>query len=194
VQISNVPDWLFYAVVFGVTGLAWWKGGWAERLISSLQPFLLLVLYLNRVMDGPVRPDSPPSILLWDFASDGLIFAICLFCALRSDRYWTIAAAALGLLILLDDMAFLVLAISQWAYMSANLLWVFGLNFVLVWGVWTSVRDRAAGATKKGPGEGALLGTTWRWGRQAAREAVAKAAIRPRPTKSAGAIRSKKRS
>ncbi|THD77036.1 MAG: hypothetical protein E7812_13840 [Phenylobacterium sp.] len=133
-----IPAWFDLLFDGLVAALAVWKGGWRERAIAVVQ--LVLFLLEDRFCDlRSCRPLIPwPSVI-----TDGLILAVCLICAVRADRYWTLWACSFGLLALVSDFAAFIPGVTPWAWLSATLIWSYMLCAAVLWGVWTTARDRA---------------------------------------------------
>ena len=75
---------------------------------------------------------------VWRFLlDDTAILALCLFCALRADRYWVIVASSFALLGVVSDLAVYIPGVSLWAFMSASLVWSYAVGLAVLWGVLT---------------------------------------------------------
>jgi hypothetical protein len=124
-----VPSWFNCLLFAALAVLAVWKGGRRERIIAVAQAVEMLVsIYLYPV--GPTRPTWREPVY------DGLILAICLVCAVRADRYWTIWACSFALLGEISDLS-LFAGATHWAGFSASLLWSYAVAAAVLWGVLT---------------------------------------------------------
>lgn len=116
------------------TGFAFWRGGRPERVCAVVMLTAWIVCpYLTRTGDWM---DPQWSLLGVDLA----LLALLLWYALRGDRYWPMAAAAMhGLGLVIHFAITIDPRIHPWAYMTAT-------------GVWSylTVLALAAGATLEG--------------------------------------------
>ncbi|MEO8112946.1 MAG: hypothetical protein ABI655_01100 [Phenylobacterium sp.] len=137
-----IPNWFSHLFLSSVTLLAFWKGGWRERVIASLQPVYVVVHSL-----WPEASYWASDSLAGGFERgyDAVMLAVCLICARRADRYWVIWASAFALLSVVTDVAGQTVPhVTMWAYSSANVIWTYLLDAAILWGVWGSARDRPA--------------------------------------------------
>ena len=145
-----IPPWVEYAVASATTVLALWRGGWRERAVAVVQQLqVFLALNLCAAWACPAwRP----------LADDGVMLAVCLACALRGQRYWTIPASSFALLAVVTDLAALQPRAASWPLASADAAWMYLLSAAILWGVWTSGQDRARQAAGGAP----LAAIRWR--------------------------------
>jgi len=170
-HLSVIPREVNTAAGIAVFLVASWKGGWRERVVgTAIAAEVLFSSYLcgfttcwvARTLGFQVGP-SPwrPSV------DDGIVLAICVVCAVRADRYWSIFACSVALLGEVCDLAIFIPGISQWAVMSASLVFTYALEGMVLWGVWSyqralrdaAGRDLAAGAPPAAAGTAARHGS-----------------------------------
>jgi hypothetical protein len=142
-HLVPIPYWFNVSVVTAVTVLALWKGRWPEQVIGASQFGLFLFGHVVcRTWQCWGAGRDP--IMVWrGTATDGVLFAICLACALRAERYWVIWASATALLCFVTSAMGVSAGFSRWAYGSANVIFMYGLNVAILSGVWCSVRTNA---------------------------------------------------
>lgn len=70
-------------------------------------------------------------------------FAVCLGCALKTQRLWTIWAAASTLLQLITDVLWALHVVTEWAYYSAEIVWFFVLLTAVNYGAVTRPTPQA---------------------------------------------------
>ena len=143
VQVLHTPFQLVSCIFLILTcGFAIGFGGRPERLVGAAS----LVAWI-----------ATPVVLLRDwfspqygvFAIDAGLFAVVLACALRSDRFWPMPAAALALIPVMVHIAFVVdLRIWPWASFYANGACSWLELIVLVAGTWFEV---ASPSRRRGP-------------------------------------------
>ncbi|MEO8115572.1 MAG: hypothetical protein ABI655_14390 [Phenylobacterium sp.] len=112
--------------------------------------FAKLIAPLLGAYDG-WRPGLPPA--WFEPLMDVVILAVCLTCALRSDRYWTIWASSFALLAIVVHLVWpLTSGLTFWTHAWAMNIW-FGLTTTaLLWGAWSTHRERTrAAAGRPGP-------------------------------------------
>jgi hypothetical protein len=117
--------------------LAVWKGGWRERAIAGVQ--LLQVLLAYYVCRTWACPEWRP------LADDAVMLAVCLACAVRGDRYWTIPASSFALLAVATDGAILA-GVAAPTAAWADLVWMYLLSAAILWGVFTAQRAQRSAA------------------------------------------------
>jgi hypothetical protein len=76
-------------------------------------------------------------------AWDVVILVICVGCALRGNRYWTIAASSFALLAVVTYQLRVAPGVTTWAYLSAQRVWAVALVAVLLAGAWSVGRSPA---------------------------------------------------
>jgi len=118
-----------------VAVLAFWKGGWRERVVGVA----ILIEFVTE-NDCIVHLHYP----VWYVpACDLITLVICVICALRSDRYWTIGASSFALLRVVTQLMRFARGVGPWAYMCAERVWGVLIVAVLLVGVWSAVQPRA---------------------------------------------------
>ncbi|MEO8115570.1 MAG: hypothetical protein ABI655_14380 [Phenylobacterium sp.] len=134
-QLFIIPPGVSTVSVGAVVSLVLWKGDWRGRVIASLE----LTMYLTE-NDWIVPWRRPVGYTL---ALDIVTLAACVACALRGDRYWTLWASSIALLIVATDLVRpLAGGITKWAYLSAQWTWNYLMLAVLLSGVWSIHRAR----------------------------------------------------
>jgi hypothetical protein len=133
-----LPFWLVFTICIVVPGLALWKGGWPERVvaITFLLGWAATLIVADFSYQGPQ----------WGgFVIDLATFAISVYVALRSDRYWTLFNAGFHFLSVVTHTArILDPTVGAWAYITAANLWSYLIMGALGIGVWGCVRRRRA--------------------------------------------------
>ena len=144
----ELPPWLGTLFAFLVCGAALWKGGRDERIGSA-------TLLINMAATVALRDRSWSPVQYGGFAVDVATLAVFLMLALRSSRFWPMAAAAFQLLAVMTHVAKLVdPLLKPWAYITAIVIWTYLLFITLGVGTWNAWRARseAAGASEDAPG------------------------------------------
>jgi len=139
-HLSNIPPVAVFVYVVTVAAFAIWAGRWPERAVGTT----VMVVFLSEY----------PQPLLATFpswlgpAGDVVVLIVCVTCALRSDRYWTIAASAFALLALVTQVLHHVLGGGLWAFLSAELVWSIMIVAALLVGALSAARaaEPASGA------------------------------------------------
>jgi len=131
-----IPNWAYTSYGVAVPLLALWRGGWRERAVAAP---LLVDFVTESLLDL-----HPPDWL--DMSWGALILAVCVACALRSNRYWTIAASSFAVLRLVTYFLQFVPGVGLWAYLSAERVWGILLLSSLLAGVWPPARPQAPSA------------------------------------------------
>ncbi|MEO8115568.1 MAG: hypothetical protein ABI655_14370 [Phenylobacterium sp.] len=139
-QLFTVPGPVNLGYVLAATSLALWKGGWPGRTVAVA----LLLVNLQHLAFWAGSPSW--GLPLWYEAGEDIVMlAVCLACALRSDRYWTLWASSFALLILMMDLVRpLTTGVTNWAYASSQLVWFYLLLAVLLSSAWPSGRARVS--------------------------------------------------
>lgn len=140
-HLFAIPFWFSFAYVYGVAVVALWKGGWRERAIA-FAPALYPMLWRTHGWDGA----SWRAIV-----DDSLVLGLCLICAVGAKRYWTLWAASFALLALVSDLLAYAPHVTRWAWASASLIWSYMIDLAVLWGLWTTARDRAQGVAPSPP-------------------------------------------
>ena len=116
----------------------------------------------RRVEPGPGRPYAPaawalrdyswPNLQLGAFAADILMFGFLFGLALRTEKYWPLAAAGFQLLAVMTHLAKMAdRNVQQWAYMSAQVIWTYLVMTALAVGAWNAWRARRQPASAESP-------------------------------------------
>jgi hypothetical protein len=141
VSAYQLPPWVWPAVLVGVCAIAVWRGGDEERLGAGT---ILLGWSLSSLVFKAYSEETQWAMLAIDAAE----FAVFLWLALRSRRYWTLFVAAFKLLIVITHIAHaLDNSVSGWAYLTAVLLWSYLSLYIVGYAAWTAPNYKAAIAT-----------------------------------------------
>lgn len=128
-----------------VCAIAVWRGRDLERLAAGAE----LATWALTLLVFKSRSESTQWAVL---AIDVALFAVLLWIALRSTRYWPLLAAGFQLLALITHFAHAVDAlISGWAYLTAILIWNYLTLFAIGYGAITSPRRYAEIAALEPP-------------------------------------------
>lgn len=120
-----------------VCAIAVWRGRDLERLAAGAE----LATWALTLLVFKSRSESTQWAVL---AIDVALFAVLLWIALRSTRYWPLLAAGFQLLALITHFAHAVDAlISGWAYLTAILIWNYLTLFAIGYGAITAPRRYA---------------------------------------------------
>lgn len=140
-----LPPWLGALVAFLTCGAALWKGGVEERATAA---GILLSLAVTVLL----RDNSWPHVQRAIFAADSLLFVLLLVVALRTPKYWPLAAAGFQLLAIMTHVAKMMDAgLQQWAYITAGVIWTYLLLLALAVGTWNAWQDRVQSARAGAP-------------------------------------------
>ncbi|MDB5446748.1 MAG: hypothetical protein JWQ97_2065 [Phenylobacterium sp.] len=140
-----LPPWLGVTVMLLVCGGALWKGGREERLAAG-------GLLLNAAVTVLMRDYSWPQLQSAEFVADGLMLALLTGIALRSPKYWPMAAAAFQLLGVMTHVAKMIdPSLQQWAYMTAIVIWTYLIFIALGVGTWNTWRARRQPTNAEAP-------------------------------------------
>lgn len=129
-----LPPWI--GTLYGVLAIAaaLWKGDGELRATA-------VVMALNLIISPMLVDHSWPPVQWGEFAIDGAVFVFFLALALRSARYWPLAACGFQLLLVLTHLAKLVDPnVQQWAYLSALIVWCYLVMTAFAVGTWNSWR------------------------------------------------------
>ena len=129
-----LPPWVGLAITVAVCGGAYWKGGREEQLAASG----LMLSTLTTVLLSDRRWGGGPQ---WSaFAADTCLLILLTWIALRTRRYWPLAAAAFQLLCVVIHVARMVdPGVLGWAYATGQVIfsqWVFfavGIGTINTW-------------------------------------------------------------
>lgn len=132
----EIPPWLGSAILLGVCGLAFLKGGVEERVTA-------VTLFIATWGTILLRDRSWPQVQATAFALDVAVLAVLLVIALRTAKYWPLAAAGFQLLGVVTHIGKLIDPhVNQWAYITAGVIWTYLLIIALSVGAWNTWRAR----------------------------------------------------
>ena len=115
-----------------VGGLTLWRGRDEERLGTT---GILVAWAMSMVVFRDRSQDTQWAVLV----IDSVLFALYLWIALKSRRFWPLFASAFQLLALLTHLArALDPAISGWAYLTAERIWSYMILITLAYAAWTA--------------------------------------------------------
>ena len=139
----QLPPWVGLAIAVVVCGGAFWKGGREEHLAAG---GLLLSDLASFLLNDP-RWVGPQ----WGaFAADTCLLILLTVIALRTTRYWPLAAAAFQLLCVVIHIARIVdPGVRGWAYATGQVIfsqWVFFAVGVGTINTWRASRHPAIAA------------------------------------------------
>ena len=126
-------------------GVAVWRGRDEERLTAAvILADWALSVFVYRVQSQATQ---------WGvFLVDTAQFAILLWVALRSARFWPLAVSAFALLQLVTHLAHASDgSVTGWAYMTAELIWSYLLLLAAGCAAWTAPRFTAVTAEPSEP-------------------------------------------
>lgn len=140
-----IPDWINWSTTLLVPALAFWKGAWREKLLAATSLgaalFSTSLCHLWPCWQGP-----HPLWISGALVEDVVQLAACLVCVRRATSYWVIWVSALTLLCFISDLMSLMPVVSYWTYRSTNLILAYLVDGLILWGVWTTQRERRAAA------------------------------------------------
>jgi hypothetical protein len=131
-HLSNISPLVVFGYVVAVTAFALWNGRWPERAVGAT----VMAVFLSEYPQ-PLLSTFPTWLGL---AGDVVILIVCVFCALRSDRYWTIAASSFALLSVVTHVLHDAHGVGLWAFLSAELVWTTMLVAALLVGALSARR------------------------------------------------------
>ncbi len=118
------------------SGVAFRWGGFDERFVAAAMTLATIASNLAIKNDFA---GTESGVLIVDF----LLFAVLMFIALRSDRFWPMWAAAFQLVAMLVHMGSTVQSGNfAWAYYFALVFWSFPAMLALGVGTWLEARKR----------------------------------------------------
>lgn len=144
----QLPIWVWPAALMVVCALAVWRGRDDERLAAGA---LLAAWALSMVVFRASSEETQWAV----FAIDSALFAIYLWLAMRTRRYWPLVVAACWLLVVVTHLAHaLDPNVSGWAYLTATRTWNYLSLIAIGYGAWTAPRRYAeiADAPSVAPG------------------------------------------
>jgi len=132
-----------------VCAIAVWRGRDDERLAAAA----VLADWALSVFVYRVTSETQWSVLI----VDSLQFAVFLWIALHSARYWPLAAAAFALLELMTHLAHAAdPTVGGWSYITAEVIWSYLLLITVSYGAWTAPYVARATAAMAAAGEARL--------------------------------------
>jgi hypothetical protein len=130
-----LPPWLGFVVMFVVCSGAFVRGGVEERLTAG-------GLLINVAATVVMRDHTWPQLQRAGFVVDVLFLVLLTIIALRTWKFWPLAAAAFQLLAVLTHIAKMIDPdLEQWSYITAIVIWTYLLMTALGVGVWNSWRS-----------------------------------------------------
>ena len=136
--LPAIPPWVGALVALLACGGALWKGAFEERCAA-------VGLLCSMGLTLALRDTSWPKVQSAEFAADIANLGLLIWIALRSPKYWPMAAAGFQLLAVMTHVAKLVdRAVAQWAYLTAGIIWTYLLMIALVVGTANASRARRA--------------------------------------------------
>jgi hypothetical protein len=137
-----LPPWYGLTLTALVCGAAFWKGGRDEQFAAG---GMLLGWLATLVLRDP----RWLGIQWGALGADIFFLAVLLAIALRTERYWPLAAAAFQLLAVVTHVARMVdHGLNGWTYATAGIIWTQLVLLALgvgVWGAWRARRQLSAG-------------------------------------------------
>ena len=133
-----LPPWVGLAIAVIVSGGAFWKGGREEQVAAG---GLMLSWLSTMVLRDPHWIGAQ-----WGaFGADSCLLLLLVGLALRTKRYWPLAAAAFQLLCVVTHIARIVdPGVRAWAYATGQVIWsqwVFFAVGVGTWNTWRGARQ-----------------------------------------------------
>lgn len=133
----QLPIWVWPVALMIVCVLAVWRGRDDERLAAAG----LLAAWAVSMVAFRARSEETQWPILF---IDTCLFGLYCFIAMRSKRYWPLALAGFGLLIVATHLAHAVdTGISGWAYWTAARIWNYLCLIMIGYGALTAPRRYA---------------------------------------------------
>ncbi|HEX7944027.1 MAG TPA: hypothetical protein VF495_05140 [Phenylobacterium sp.] len=129
----QLPHWIWPTALMAVCGVTAWRGRDEEKLAAGaiLADWALSVFVARST---PVQ-DTQWGVLLVDTAQ----FAVLLWIAMRSTRFWPLTVSAFALLQLVTHLAHAAdPTVTGWSYFTAELIWSYLLLLTVGYGAWTA--------------------------------------------------------
>jgi hypothetical protein len=128
----ELPHWIWPTALMGVCGVAAWRGRDEERLAAgAILADWAVSVFVARVQSQ----ETQWGVLLVDTAQ----FAVLLWIAMRSTRFWPLTVAAFALLQLVTHLAHAAdPTVTGWSYFTAELIWSYMLLLTVGYGAWTA--------------------------------------------------------
>jgi hypothetical protein len=135
--LAHILPWFGITLTLVVCAGAFLRGGREEQLVAG---GLLLSLAVTLAM----RDRSWAGTQWGAFVADTLLLGLLIAIALRSQRYWPLAAAAFQLLCVCTHLARIAdPAVHAWAYATGQVIWSQMVFWALGIGVWNTWRHGA---------------------------------------------------
>jgi hypothetical protein len=135
-RLFIIPSQAHVALFVSTLLIAWWRGGWRERLIATIaaaQYFAAVTFPAGWGSANHIVRGSRSLI------GDLLMLAACVVCVRGARRYWVIWAATFALLSVVTDIAFLLSpTITSFAFISADDIWAWAQAWVVIWAALTN--------------------------------------------------------
>jgi hypothetical protein len=145
VTVAALPVSVGLAIFLSVCALAIWKGDEDERVTGA-------VLAIADIATPFIKDHSWLGPQWGVFAIDGAFFALMLVIALRTRKYWPLAAAGFQLLGILTHAAVMVdKGVHAWAYVTAGVIWSYLILIALLMGTVNAWRARGQPAISAAP-------------------------------------------
>jgi hypothetical protein len=142
-----LPPWVGLAITVVVCGSAFWKGDREQQAAAG-------GLVLSWVATLLLRDPRWLGTQWGAFGADTVLLGLLGAIALRSRRYWPLAAAAFQLLCVLTHVARLVdPGVHAWAYATGQVIWSQLVFFALGVGVWNTWRARVQTEAREPPAD-----------------------------------------
>lgn len=145
-HLTTARQLIWTACMFAVAGFAQWRGGWAERTIAWA---MVLDSYGAIVLQNTHNWAAVQWSDLW---MDSLYLALMLWVALKSNRLWTLWAAAFQLVDVCIYLAHSAnLRVGGRAPNAAILIYSYLILIVIAVGTWQHRHDRPANRPSPSP-------------------------------------------
>ena len=132
-----LPPGLGVALTLAICGFALWKGGREERLASAAFLVSIAVTLL-------FRDQRWPALQRGAFVADSALLVTFFVMAMRTSRFWPLAAAGFQLLAVMTHVAKMIdPALQQWAYITAGVIWTYLVLVTIAIGTWNAWRGRS---------------------------------------------------
>jgi hypothetical protein len=129
-----IPVWVHLAAAVALAAGALWRGE-PETRFAALYSLVTSVAYflIGAWIGGDARFFAVTAAL------DAAVFLVM---ALRSDRYWTLAAASISLVNFATDVGQVFAPVARWAIGTTQLVWFYAFNLTVLAGVLQSSRRK----------------------------------------------------
>lgn len=133
-----IPGWLNATVAVVVTVVAFWKGGWRERLLASVIVATVLFVHYGCARWLCWGSNHMPRLAWRWLLEDLVMLAACLLCVWRAERYWVVWATSLAVLQVAVDILRPFAGVTPWAAGSAGVIFTYLLQAAILWGALTA--------------------------------------------------------